>query len=111
MRQVSDATFEREVLSAQGPVVVDFWAPWCHPCRAVTSILEEIDSGGSAGARFVALNVDENPVSAARNHVLSLPTVIVFDGGEARGRLEGAQRRKTLERVLADWVGPERRIS
>lgn len=111
MRQVSDATFEREVLSAEGLVVVDFWAPWCHPCQAVTSILEEIDSSGSAGVRFVALNVDENPVFAARNGVLSLPMVIVFAGGEARARLEGAQRRKTLERVLADWTGPERRKS
>ena len=76
MREVTDETFEAEVLAAEGPVVVDFWAPWCGPCKAIEPALEELPLD------TVKLDVDESPRVAARYGVLSLPTVILFEGGE-----------------------------
>jgi len=90
MRDVSDASFEQDVLQAGKPVVVDFWAPWCGPCRAVTPVLEQI-SGETEKVDFVKLNIDENPVTASRYDVLSIPTVILFDGGEPKETLVGAR--------------------
>jgi len=90
MRDVTDATFEQDVLQAGKPVVVDFWAPWCGPCRAVTPALEQI-AGETEKVEFVKLNIDDNPVTASRYDVLSIPTVILFDGGEPRETLVGAR--------------------
>jgi thioredoxin 1 len=90
MRDVSDDSFEQDVLQAGKPVVVDFWAPWCGPCRAVTPVLEQI-SGETEKVDFVKLNIDDNPVTASRYDVLSIPTVILFDGGEPKETLVGAR--------------------
>jgi thioredoxin len=90
MRDVSDASFEQDVLRAGKPVVVDFWAPWCGPCRAVTPALEQI-AGETERVEFVKLNIDDNPVTASRYDVLSIPTVILFDGGEPKETLVGAR--------------------
>jgi len=90
MRDVTDATFEQDVLQAGKPVVVDFWAPWCGPCRAVTPALEQI-AGETEKVEFVKLNIDDNPATASRYDVLSIPTVILFDGGEPRETLVGAR--------------------
>jgi thioredoxin 1 len=100
VRDVTDDSFETEVLGAGRPVVVDFWAPWCGPCKAVTSALEQL-AESSTQVDFVQLDVDANPVVAARYDVLSLPTVIVFKDGEPRETLVGPRPRAQYERALA----------
>lgn len=97
---VTDASFESEVLESGTPVLVDFWAPWCGPCRVVHPILEEIAAERSDSVRIVSLNVDENQQTAARYEVLSIPTLILFrDGAEAK-RVIGALPKKRLEAEL-----------
>ena len=90
MRDVTDASFEQDVLHAAKPVVVDFWAPWCGPCKAVTPVLEQI-AGETEKVEFVKLNIDDNPATASRYDVLSIPTVILFAGGEPKETLIGAR--------------------
>jgi thioredoxin 1 len=105
LAQVGDADFEQEVLRAEGPVVVDFWAPWCGPCRIVGPILADM-AGEHERVRFVKLNVDENPATQARYTVLSIPTVILFEGGEAREVVVGARSRSHYEAAWEHWLRP-----
>ena len=105
LAQVGDANFETEVLGAEGPVVVDFWAPWCGPCRVVGPILADM-ADEHERVRFLKLNVDENPQTQARYNVLSIPTVILFEGGEAREAVVGARSRSHYESVWDRWLRP-----
>ena len=102
--EVTDDTFERDVLHADVPVVLDFWAPWCGPCRKVAPILEQLESELRGKVEFATVNVDENPRVAGRFGVLSLPTAIVFAEGEIRHTLVGARPRKHYKRALAAWA-------
>ena len=103
MRSVTDSSFEEDVLQAGKPVVVDFWAPWCGPCKAVTRALEEL-AAETDGLEFVMLDIDDNPVTAAKYDVLSIPTVILFAEGLPAETVIGARPaahfRRSFERFL-----------
>jgi thioredoxin len=104
MFEVTDATFAEEVLGADRPVVVDFWAPWCGPCKAVEKALEELEAEHGHRVRFATVNIDDHPLNAADNGVLSLPTVILFEAGAARETVVGARSRGYFEKQFASWL-------
>jgi thioredoxin 1 len=99
LAQVTDNNFTAEVLEADGPVLVDFWAPWCGPCRVVAPVLEEIASERQ-DLKIVKLNTDDNPQTSAQYQVLSIPTMILFKGGQPVKTVIGAYPKKKLEQEL-----------
>jgi thioredoxin 1 len=101
---VGTATFEDEVLASPVPVVVDFWAPWCKPCEAIGPHLLSLVEEWGERARLVRVNVDEEPGLSGRYGVLSLPTVILFAGGEPKATVYGAQSRARFESAFAPFV-------
>ena len=105
MRDVTDETFEAEVLGSDRPVVVDFWAPWCGPCKAVEPVLNDL-AQAHPDIEFAKLNIDENPVVASRFGVLAIPTAILFEGGEARESVVGARSRSQYEQAWGPWLKP-----
>ena len=98
--KVSDTTFESEVLKATSPVVVDFWAEWCGPCRMIAPALEEIAGSLDGKVKIVKLNVDENPLTASKYGVMSIPTLMLFKNGEMASRQVGAAPKQKLEQ----WI-------
>ena len=99
INDVTDTTFQAEVIESETPVLVDFWAPWCGPCRVVAPVLEEI-AAERDDLRIVKLNVDENQQTAASFDVLSIPTMILFKNGQAAKKVIGAYPKKRLEAEL-----------
>ena len=102
--KVSDATFEAEVLKATGAVVVDFWAEWCGPCRMIGPALEEISGTLNGKVKIVKLNVDENPKTAEKYGIMSIPTLMLFKNGELASRQVGAAPKQKLEQWITSAV-------
>jgi thioredoxin 1 len=104
VREVTDESFQRDVLEASEPVVVDFWAPWCGPCRAVEPVLAELEREHEGKVGFAKLNIDENIETASRFSVLSIPTTILFEDGRPQETVIGARPRAHYERAWARWL-------
>jgi thioredoxin 1 len=102
--KVSDATFESDVIKATGPVVVDFWAEWCGPCRMIAPALEEIAGSLGEKVKIVKLNVDENPQTAAKYGIMSIPTLMIFKDGQLASRQVGAAPKQKLEQWITGAV-------
>ncbi len=101
---ISDATFEQEVLKADKPVLVDFWATWCGPCRMIAPVLEEIAADKGESLKIAKLDVDANPVSAGRFGVRAIPTMIVFKDGKEAQRLVGYMPKERLLQQLSQYI-------
>lgn len=89
--EINDATFESEVMNSDSPVLVDFWAPWCGPCRMLGPIIEGLATEVEGKAKVFKMNVDENPATAGKYGITSIPTVLVFEGGKLKETMVGVQ--------------------
>ena len=99
--KVSDSDFDAEVLKAGAPVVVDFWAEWCGPCKMIAPALEEIAGTLGDKVKIVKLNVDENPATASKYGIMSIPTLLMFKNGEISSRQVGAQPKQKLHQWIS----------
>ena len=102
--KTSDASFESDVLKSAAPVVVDFWAEWCGPCKMIAPALEEIAGQLGDKVKIVKLNVDENPNTAAKYGIMSIPTLMLFKGGQLASRQVGAAPKQKLEQWITSSV-------
>jgi len=98
--EIEDSSFEAEVLQSEKPVLVDFWAPWCGPCRAIAPVVEELVGTFGDKIKFAKCNVDDNPVSPGKFGIKSIPTLILFDGGEIVDKVIGIVAKSKLEEML-----------
>jgi thioredoxin 1 len=98
--EISDDTFDAQVLKSEKPVLVDFWAPWCGPCKAMGPVIEELAEAFGDKVRFAKCNVDENPVTPGKFGITAIPTLIIFKGGENVKQITGLVTKSKLEAVF-----------
>ncbi len=98
--EVSDGTFQDEVLNSDKPVLVDFWAPWCGPCRMVGPVVEELSEEMNGTVKFTKLNVDDNQATAAQYGIMAIPSLLIFKGGEVAQQHVGALSKSALKGLL-----------
>jgi len=98
--EISDATFESEVLQSDIPVLVDFWAPWCGPCKAIGPLIEEVSAEYEGKIKFLKCNVDDNPITPGNFSIRAIPTLILFKGGEQVEQIVGMVNKSKLEETL-----------
>ena len=102
--EVSDGTFDSEVLGSDTPVLIDFWAPWCAPCRAIAPVVEELAGEYAGKLKVVKMNVDDNPQTPSRYGVRGIPNLILFKGGEVKEQIVGAVAKKRLVDAIGQVV-------
>ncbi|WP_342590179.1 thioredoxin [Clostridium muellerianum] len=104
MKEISDSIFNKEVITNDIPVVVDFWAPWCGPCKMIGPVMEELDKQYLGKIKFVKVNVDENPVISQEFRISSIPTIMIFKKGEAVENIVGFRPKSDFEQILNRYV-------
>ena len=104
VQQVSDESFEREVLKADLPVLIDFWAPWCGPCKAIGPVVEELAKEYAGKLKVVKMNVDDNPQTPSKYGVRGIPNLILFKGGQVRDQIVGAVPKAHLVKAVTQVV-------
>ncbi len=104
VQSVTDATFEEVVLNSDKPVLVDFWAAWCAPCRMLSPIVDEVAQDFSETATVVNLNVDENSETSAKYNIKGIPTLLLFKGGEIKDQIVGATSKDNIARMIQDQL-------
>jgi thioredoxin 1 len=100
MKEINDNIFNKEITENDVPVVVDFWAPWCGPCKMIAPVMEELDKQYSGKAKFTKVNVDENPITSQQFKISSIPTIMIFKGGKAVENLVGFRPKSDIEQIL-----------
>ena len=104
--ETNDSDFKKEVLESDLPVLVDFWAPWCGPCRMVAPIVEEISKEFEGKVKVCKLNTDENPTIPTEFEIRSIPTLMIFEGGDLKSRIVGFRPKSDLKKRLEEAIGP-----
>jgi thioredoxin 1 len=105
VQQISDDNFEAEVLRSETPVLIDFWAPWCGPCKAIAPVVEELAGEYSGKLKVVKMNVDDNPRTPGKYGVRGIPNLIVFKGGQVQEQIIGAVPKARLTQAIQKVVG------
>jgi thioredoxin 1 len=104
VKEINDANFSEEVINSEIPVIVDFWASWCGPCKMLAPVMEEVASELNGKATFVKVNVDENPVTSNQFRVASIPTVLVFKGGKVVQTMVGFRPKQSVKSAIEQFI-------
>jgi thioredoxin 1 len=103
--QVTDANFDQEVLKSEQPVLIDFWAVWCGPCRALAPVVDEVAESYSGKVKVAKMNVDENPGTPGRYGIRGIPTLLIFKGGQVKEQIVGYVPKETIQKAIDKHVG------